>query len=225
MKILPIARFLKHIEGSNKDNYRIQKCVALNRFFRGTLELIDECYFQVLIEAIDAGNPHRLKLKKSRVCVDTGSYLPEDDDAMGAFDTSAWFTIKEMISDMWKAYKWEPYKTKVKMLFKSLDYTPDETSFFEIRKHIVLRNCMHHHESILDRDSLKSLGRNTLSILEGDTARDIEMLKPIIITKEELQSFSNTMKFAQQFNTYVAKRISTCHLKSRNPTKTCTTTK
>lgn len=198
---------------------------ALVRLFN---EFLDECYLQVLIEAIDSGNPHRIKLRKTRVAVDATSYVPEPDDAEDAAtiaDASSWFTIKGLISDMWKTYKWEPFKTKAEMLFKSLDYFPDDASFFEIRKHVVIRNCMHHHEARLDRDSLKSLGRDRLAIRDGGGMAMIEVWKPIVMTIEELRNLVTIMiTFAKAFGGHVAKRIPTRHYRSKNPTTPSTPT-
>jgi len=185
-------------------------------------EFMDECYLKVLIEAIESGNPYRIKLKKTRVDVDATLYIPgpEFAEAEAAFSaSSAEFTIRGLISDMWKAYKWEPFKAKTDMLFKSLDYTPEETAFFEIRKHVVLRNCMQHHEASLDRDSLKTLGKDKLLILDGSGTRTIDVWKPIVITPEELYALiAILLKFAEAFHKHVTERIPTRHFMSRKTT-------
>jgi len=184
-------------------------------------EFMDECYLQVLIEAIDSGNPHKIRLRKARVDVDATSYLPEPEDpedVAAAIDASKWFTIKGLISDMWKAYKWEPFKTKSEMLFKSLDYAPDEKDFFEIRKHVVLRNCMQHHEAQLDRDSLRSLGRDKVTILDGGKTAIIEVWKPIIMTADELYALLAVMiRFAEVFHSHVATRVPSRNFRTKNP--------
>ena len=186
-------------------------------------EFMNECYLQVLIEAIDSGNPHKVKLRKARVNVDATSYLPEPDDlgdTAGIADASTWFTIRGLISDMWNAYKWEPFKTKAEMLFKSLDYAPDESAFFEIRKHVVLRNCMQHHEAALDRDSLMSLGKDKVVILDGGKTATIEVWKPIVMTADELRAFITIIiTFAKAFSSHVATRIPTRHFKTENATR------
>jgi hypothetical protein len=183
-------------------------------------EFLDECYLRVLIEAIESGNPHRIKLRKTRVEVDATLRIleREDSEEETAFSApNAEFTIRGLISDMWKAFKWEPFKTKTDMLFKSLDYTPNETAFFEIRKHVVLRNCMQHHEARLDRDSLKTLGRDKLFVRDSTATKTIDVWKPIIITLEELFSLiSILLGFAEDFHKYVAQRIPTRHFMSRS---------
>lgn len=200
-----------------------------NSLVRLFSEFMDECYLQVLIEAIDSGNPHRITLRKTRVDVDATSYIPEPEDPeeeAGISGASTWFTIKGLISDMWKAYMWEPFKTRADMLFKSLDYTPDNNAFFEIRKHVVIRNCMQHHQARLDRDSLKTLGRDKLVILDGAGTQTIDVWKPIVVTVDELAAFITLLlRFAEDFHKHVAKRIPTRHLRTKKPTTPCTPTK
>jgi hypothetical protein len=185
-------------------------------------EFMDDCYLQVLIEAIESGNLHKITLRKTRVDVDPTSYVPTPDDSEiedTISDANSWFTIRGLISDMWKAYKWEPFKKKAELLFHSLDYTPDDHDFFEIKKHIVIRNCMQHHEARLDRDSLKILGRGKISILAGNGMQTIDVWKPISMTEEELVAFSDLLlKFANDFHKHVAKRIPTRHFLTKNLT-------
>jgi hypothetical protein len=174
-------------------------------------EFMDECYLKILIEAIDSGNPYKITLRKTRAEVDAASYIPEPEDpeeAADISDASTWFTIKGLISDLWKAYKWEPFKKKSEMLFKSLNFTPDEKYFFQIKKHVVIRNCMQHHEARLDRDSLKILGRDKLEILDGAGTQTIEAWKPIVMTIDELNAFiTHLLRFTQDFHDHVEKRI------------------
>lgn len=183
----------------------------LVRYFN---EFMDECYLRVLIEAVESGNPHGIKLKKTRINLDSAHYIPDEDeiDDESALSTSTWFTIKGLVTDMWKAYKWESFKRKTDMLFKCLDYAINENIYSEIRKHVVIRNCIQHHEACLDRDSLKSIGKDNLKILDGDSFITIEVWRPILITSDELYAFHDILfNFVNDFHEYVASRIPRRH--------------
>jgi hypothetical protein len=121
--ILYLAESTKsEIKNSIKENLNTHYQGILVRYFH---EFLDECYLQFLIEVIDNGNPHKIELRKSQVKLDPFRYLPEPDSAdeeETIESASTWFTLKGLISDMWKAYKWEPFKNKADMLFKSVDY-------------------------------------------------------------------------------------------------------
>lgn len=103
---------------------------VLVRYFQ---EFLDECYLQILIDAIENGNPHKIKLIKSQIKIDFASHMPEPNDEDDYTIDSA-LTIRFFISDMWKAYKWEPFNNKMNMLFKSIDYKIDSDFSYEIRK-------------------------------------------------------------------------------------------
>lgn len=194
----------------------------LNAYYQGLIvrnlyEFYDECYLQFLIEAIDNGNPHKIKLSKSKVNLDTYKYIPDldDEDSYDTASANSWFTLKGLISDMWKAYKWEPFKSKIDMLFKSIDYKPDEKHMQEIKKHVILRNCMQHHEGCLDRDSLSQLGCSNVA-MQGDKALYyIEVWKRIIFSEHEIYALCEILRlFVNHFHTYVKQRVPTIHYMS-----------
>ena len=197
-------------------NLNIHYQSVLVRYFQ---EFLDECYLRILIEVIDNGNPHRIKLRKSQVKIDSTSYMPEpdeEDDEETINSASSWFTLRGFIGDMWKAYKWEPFKNKTDMLFKSIDYIVDTDLFYEIRKHVVIRNCMQHHKGSLDRDSLKQLGRDRIQMKKAGGTYHIEVWKPITIAEEEVHSLCTSLRrFVKDFHNHVKQRIPTVHYMSR----------
>jgi len=195
----------------------------LNTYFQGLivrnfLEFLDECYLRFLIEVIDNSNPFNIKLSKSKVNLDLNKYIPELDDG-DPYDTASdnsWFTLKGLISDMWKAYKWEPFKSKIDMLFKSIDYKPDEKHMQEIKKHVILRNCMQHHEGCLDKDSLSVLGCSRVTMQGGKSLYHIEVWKRIIFSEHEICAFCGILRlFLDHFHTYVKLRVPTIHYLSK----------
>jgi len=186
-----------------------------NLLIRYFFEFLDECYLQFLVEAIQNGNPHKIKLKKAHIQVNPAYYLPETEDEEDyQVDNSgaSWFTITGFISDMWKAYKWEPFNNKMNMLFKSIDYTVNVDDLFEIKKHVIVRNCMHHHSGQLDRDSLKQLGQERIEMKKEDGTYPIEVWQQIKITEQEIYSLCGLLnKFAGEFHVFVKKRVPTVH--------------
>ena len=73
---------------------------------------LDECYLQLLIEVITEGNRSGLKLRKANIKLNPGTYVPADADS----DTAGWFTLRVLVSDMWRDYKFEPFPEKLTML-------------------------------------------------------------------------------------------------------------
>ncbi len=204
------------ITNSIKKNLNTHSQGTLVRYFQ---EFLVECYLQFLIEVIDNGNPHKIKLRKSQVKLDTFRYLPEpdsDDEEESITSASTWFTLKGLITDMWKAYKWEPFKNKTDMLFRSIDYKPDQNQIDEIMKHLILRNCVQHHKGCLDRDSLDQLGCKNVQMKGDSGTYTIEVWKPILICEHEIYSFCKLLKeFVDNFHEYVKKRVPTVHYMSK----------
>lgn len=203
------------ISESIKENLNTHYQGILVRYFK---EFLDECYLQFLIEAIDRGNPHKIKLRKSQVKLDTLRYVPEqdlEDEEYSIASAATWFTLKGLVGDMWKAYKWESFKTKIDMLFKSIDYEPVQKQLYEIKKHFILRNCVEHHEGCLNRDSLEQLGRKNIQMKGCSGIYVIDVWKPIFISEQEIYSFCGLLKeFVGSFHEYVKKRIPTIHYMS-----------
>lgn len=171
-------------------------------------DFLDNCYLNFLIEAIDQGNPSKINIRKSKVNLSPGSYVPEDVDEDGA----TWFTLKGIVSDMWKAYKFEPFNNKLDMLFKSVGYACNRDTRFELLKQVLLRNCIQHHGGQLEPSCLKQCGVESFTIRDKDTSHEIVKWKMIFFTVKELQNFcSHLTSFAEDFNTYIDKRIPTRH--------------
>jgi hypothetical protein len=167
-----------------------------------------------LIETIQDGNPHKIKLRKSQIKVDNASYLPEDVDV--GDEGATWLTIRGFIRDMWITYKWEPFKNRTDMLFKSTDYVIAPALFDEIKKHVIIRNCMQHHEGRLDRDSLNQLGKDKIPMKKDGDVYYIDVWKPITIFDDELYSlFAILELFAEDFHKHIKQRIPTVHYMSK----------
>lgn len=176
-------------------------------------DLLHECYLEVLIEAVDHGNPSKLKVQKAKVTLEPTHFQPDDEEMNGGFDQGAanWFTLKGLVSDMWRSFKFEPYIAKVQLLFKSVDFKADDQTMFMLRKHVELRNCVQHHNGQLTPEALKSLGRESLEIL-GVPESPLFKWKRIRFTYEELLELCDSIcAFADSFESYVDKRVHSRH--------------
>lgn len=168
-------------------------------------EFLDDCYLKLLIEAMN-GNRSKLKLRKSRVQLTPDRYLPEEADE----DETHWFTVQGVVSDMWHAYKYEPYKSKLEMLFRGVDYELDEKLGAFLAKHITLRNCLQHRDGYLDLESLDQLGvkKITMRGQKGDTT--LRKGDDIVFTVEEVSDLcAALLRLAADFNAHVWKRVVT----------------
>lgn len=118
---------------------------------RAMSEFLDDCYLRFLIEVINNANKSKIKLQKAKVQIDPHRYLPDEylDYPIGD-EGSQWLTVQGLISDLWKTYKFEPYKTKVQKLFGAVDFKLEDTERAELMKHNVLRNCIQHNNGKLD---------------------------------------------------------------------------
>ncbi len=180
---------------------------------RSFQEYLDSSYLQFLIEVIRDGNQYKLKLKKSQVKLNPIDYLPpEDFEEENLIDLKMidphFFTINGLISDMWQAYKWEPFKQKTDMLFKSVDFKPDINDLNEIKKHVILRNCIQHHEGIVDRDTMKQLGVDKVKMKKEHGIYEISAWEKINIDEHELFSLIDIlMKLNNEFHQFVIANI------------------
>lgn len=171
-------------------------------------EFLDECYLRFVVEVINDGNPSKIKLRKSKVFLSLDQSHTDYDDMTE--DGSQWLTLQGIISDVWKAYKFEPYKNKIEMLFKSIDYKWPSEKLFEFHKHVILRNCIHHHEGQLHQDFLKQLGRNKIQILNESGQFELTAWKKVVFTPEEINHLIILFtEFVEDFNSYIDKRIPT----------------
>lgn len=173
-------------------------------FVRSLHEFLDDCYLKFLIEAIN-GNRSKIKIRKSRVQLNPDRYIPDESNND---ESNTWFTLQGIVSDMWKAYKFEPYKVKIEMLFMAVDFdwSPDPVAF--LNKHVALRNCVQHHEGQLDKASLQDRGVSQFIIKAASGNRILKAWNMVVFTHEELEEFSAVLvTLANDFGAHVWARV------------------
>jgi hypothetical protein len=173
---------------------------------------LDGCYLNVLMEVLQSGNTSRLQLAKFKASLAPVGYLPNDDTA-DQYDAEAgqWFTTQGLISDIWRSYKFEPFQSKLDMLFDACNYKAAPQLQYELKKHILLRNCVQHHERQLTGDSLRKSGVNQISLLGPDGAiHKFKANSTISFSLPELNSFGHHLtELAASFDEHTRKRIRT----------------
>jgi hypothetical protein len=168
---------------------------------RNINEFFDGCYLSVLIQALN-GNSSGIKLRKSRVNLSFRTQkeladIPEDN---------SWLTLNGIISDLWNAYMFEPYKSKVDMLFNSVSFKCDKKDLDFINKHITFRNCVQHKEGRLDRESLKQLGVEKIKVLGVD--EELTSGSIVTLTLDEIDAFScKLINMGTNFEKHVFKNV------------------
>ena len=180
---------------------------------RMLIEFIDDCYLNLLIEVIQDGNPSRIKIRNSKVSVDPQRYLPDDDsDCPIDVGGAQWLTVRGLIHDLWMSYKFEPIKVKMQKLFGAVEFKLEDPVKSELMKHVVLRNCMQHHEGKLDKDSLGQLGVSGIDMRNSNGTYKIAIWERIVFAEEELLHLGSLMnRLASDFGTCVDRRIPTRH--------------
>jgi len=177
---------------------------------------LDDCYLEVLQEVLDFGNTSRLRLGKFKANLSPMTYIPElAEETAGTRDAESgqWFTIKGLISDIWQSYKFEPFKQKTEMLFKACEYKVDAGIHSSIMKHVLLRNCIQHHERQVTADALRQAGLKEFTVLRrnrstmklGVGARISFPLAELVELAKQLDTF------AMRFDAHTRTRIRSLH--------------
>lgn len=182
---------------------------------RTLTEFLDDCYLHFLIEVINNGNAGKIKLQKAKIHIDPHHYQPDEDlDDPLSSGATEWLTLRSLITDLWKGFKFEPYKTKLQMLFGAVEFKLEEKVQSELTKHVMLRNCIEHHEGKLNKDSLRHCGTTNVTMLKADSIYELKAWDKIVFTVEELIHFACLEdQLAIDFSCHVDKRIPTRQLR------------
>jgi len=171
-------------------------------------DLMDYCYLRFLSEGISHGNK-AIKLRKMNLSANPDAFFPEDIEDIDE-DGIHWFTVQALISDFWKAYKFLPFKDKFENLTKAVEYKPDVAIRDMLFKHIVIRNCIQHHDWQLEKTSLTQLGRHNIVIASPSKPITVNAWGKIVLTLEEnLKLFEVINNFSSDFGKHVDKFIKT----------------
>jgi len=168
---------------------------------------LDGCYLRFLVEAIN-GNESHLKIRKSRVHLEPGRYIPKQE--FHDEDVNQWFTLQGVVSDMWAAYKFEPYKEKIRMLFSAVAFVLDREQSSFLAKHVALRNCVQHHGGQVDRGVLEECGVSEFVIKGPSKDISLKAWDMVTLTADELMLLCMTLeRLARDFDAHVFKHVRT----------------
>ena len=187
-----VSDLLKHHQGQ-----------IIARFYN----FLDYCYLRLLQEVILEDNRYGIEIKRSTANLSLATYQAKNNPEI---ENSPTWTLVGLTRDLWNAYKFEPASKKIEMLFKSVDFSPDENIKRQVNKHIEIRNCLQHHDSKLIPDSLKQLGLKSISIKTSNAKKPILITewKEIILTDMELLDLCDSLlTVTQDFSRYMDIRI------------------
>ena len=137
---------------------------AQNKLLSSFVDFIEEVYLQLLIHFIEANNFDNIKLSKINVRIDMKNMQIEDD----RFQRDQSLTLRMIMKNIWDNFKFLPFKEKLNEILNSVDFNLSEQDKIAIRKHIYLRNCIQHHNSHVQNDISKNIGRNDIPILNNN---------------------------------------------------------
>ena len=173
---------------------------------RALHSFLDHCYLRLLDEVINGGNRSKIKIRRSRVQLEPHRYLPQE--AIEHHDANQWFTLQGVITDMWAAYRFEPYREKLRMLFSAVDFKLDEPVVALLNKHVALRNCVQHQGGQLDKGALDECGVNMFQIRSSSGTIVLKVWDMIVFAEEELVDFSLQLeRVAEAFDRHVLDRV------------------
>ncbi len=166
-------------------------------------DFLDDCSLKVLIHVVDRGNPYKFTVPKINAKLDASSYVPEELD-----DKDAWFTLKGLTSDVWRSYRFLPFKEKQQFLFKSLGFVGDEERLRLIRKHVAIRNSLQHHGGGVGGPMLQMLGVKTLTIRTAEGELSLKGGDKIVLTFEEVELLAEALiDLASELSDHVDVRV------------------
>lgn len=172
-------------------------------------DFIDECYLEFLVHVLSHNNPDSINLRSmsARISLDQISETAQETAGSG----DHWLTIHQIIGNIWKDFKFLPFKEKFKEIMNCIEYSHDQGKIADINKHVVIRNCIQHHQWELVDDVLKTIGQDKIRILnEKGKYITIKKWGLITLTIEEVEYLLKIIAdFTNEYATYVKTRIKT----------------
>jgi len=220
-----VWNFLERLQEDKKEfikNYPKQEFLSKKLLYFTQNEIIgafstflDDSYLQMLVEVLQNGNKSKLRLKKASTKIDLSQFNLHEEGLDK--DGGEWLTLRMLISDIWKSYMMEPYDSKIETLFRSLDFSLNQNELNFLKKHILIRNCIQHHDCQLDGHLIKKFGKDHIKIKNSPTDLRIKKWGEIILTKEEITELFDFMDhIVTKFSEHVNKRVLTRHLLSKD---------
>lgn len=182
-----------------------------NQIIADLTDFIDDCYLSFLNHVLSENNRNNIKLQSFNVKLDLKNLSTTSEE----ITDNHWYTIREIISCIWKNFKFLPFKDKFKEIQKCIGYSINENINYEINKHVIIRNCIQHHQWQLIPDLLDNLGKNKIIIADKYGNKNIEIKRGDIIklTSYELYLIINKLeKFYLDYTKHIEQRIKTRYL-------------
>ena len=100
-------------------------------------------------------NLDQIRLQKSRVQANLSDNLPLEDAEGNPEARGNWLNLSGLVSDIYHAFQFEPFSRKIVMLLKPINFNWPDGLRSLINKHVILRNCIQHHDGRLPAPFLK----------------------------------------------------------------------
>lgn len=204
---------LDKLDGSQVDEIANELRLSAQGELTSALHMfLDDCYFEILTDVLEHGNRSNLHLSKFKVSVDLSHSEPFEDRYLRdreREEIQKWLTLKGLINDVWSSFTFEPFAIKMQLLFRACEYKLDDKARLELTKHVLLRNCVQHHNRTVTIDALKNSGVKSFSVLnERSKATLLKAGDSITFSLPELDSFGQCLiKLAGEFDLHVGKRV------------------
>ncbi len=184
---------LKQDTAINKILIEHSYCALVQDFQR----FLDDCYLVLLQESMTEGNFFKidLPLPKAKFSIDTNGI--EEPHFMKE-DVENWLIKQQVISSIWKAFMFEPFKSKVIAIPKSVKFRWDDGLVHHLCTAVVIRNCFQHHSGKLNGDALRVLGKTIdeiAVIVEGKPVK-IKKWKEITLHLDEFAALCGSINAA-----------------------------
>lgn len=204
---------LQSLNGTVADDIRNDLLTSAQGELVSELQIfLDECYLEVLLQVLDEGNPGKLRLGKFKASLNL-SYMPANDGEAGVrererAEVAQWLTLKGLIGDIWRSFKFEAFASKTQMVFNACDYKPSDDVRRSVIKHVQLRNCIQHQSRVVTDEALRIAGvKEFMMLTDGGGSVKLAAGKPIAFSVAELEDFCDSLvKLATEFDHHMGDR-------------------
>lgn len=135
------------IQNENMINTILEQCICNFVLYFNTL--LDDIFLILIKQYIEDGNED-IKISNRSVKLKLSSFHN--------------FKLDEITETYLKDYQFDNFKDRIRYFKDCIS----EDTLNQLIKMVVIRNCIQHHNSILQEESLKQIGRNNIQVLNED---------------------------------------------------------
>lgn len=211
-EISDIKSLLDELERVNKERtisslYLVTLDALQNKIISGLIDYIDEVYLQFAEHVLGQNNPDGLKLTKAKI------NLPLDRISAGVDDgyIDSWLILKDITNALWKDFKFWSFRNKFKEICKCVEFACSDNIKQMILKHVEIRNSIQHHNGEFINDMAKSLGQQSILIIDcKKKEKKINVWEKIELSYYEVEELLNVISnFVDSYEKHIESRMNT----------------